>query len=286
VSDTDVLTGGDGFADAVTVSFADAERGWYGLARLGLADDQGSALAVLFEGRQVAGALAQGSLEKPSTDWSAMTLGGLRHGTDVPFERWTLGWEGEDAGFDLVLEAVSAPAHASPGLAELGGMEGYEQLITVKGTARAGDRTADIDGIGQRGRSWGAADWGSLSLTRTVSAWLGADRGGIVLSSLRPRKAKNHDDERIWAAVVQAGEPAEVFEPRLSTTYDGDGHQRRAGLELWMDDSEDGYAIRAAGEVLCGSSMDLGALTLDLAFMRWRSDGVEGIGRYDILRKN
>jgi hypothetical protein len=283
-NDIDVRTGGDGFADAVTVSFADDERGWYGLARIGLAG-QGSALAVLFEGREVAGALAQGALGAPEGgDWSAISLGGLRHGVDVPFERWTLGWEGEDAGFDLVLEAVSAPAHLSAYVADLGGMEGYDQLIAVRGTVRSGETRVEIDGLGQRGRSWGVADWNSLQLTRTVSAWMGADRGGVVLSSLRPRKAKNHDDERVWAAVVEGGEPAEVYDPRLSTTYDGDGHQRRAGLELWMEE-EGGLPVRAAGEVLCGSSLDLGALRLDLAFMRWRADGVVGVGRYDILRK-
>ena len=64
----------------------------------------------------------------------------------------------------------------------------------------------------------------------------------------------------------------------------GDGHQRRAGLELWMSE-EEGYPHRAAGEVICGSSLELGALRLDLAFMRWHAEGVTGVGRYDILRK-
>jgi len=34
-----------------------------------------------------------------------------------------------------------------------------------------------------------------------------------------------------------------------------------------------------------GSSLDLGALRLDPAFFRWRSEGAEGVGRYDVLRK-
>jgi hypothetical protein len=281
VSDTEVRTGGAGFADAVTVSFADAERGWFGMARLGLSD-AGSALAVLFQGREPVGALAQGALDAPAApDWSAISLGGLRHGVDAGFERWTLGWEGADCGFDLLLEAASAPA----GWAELGGMDGYEQLVTVRGTVRAGDTVAEIDGLGQRGRSWGVADWKGLSLVRTVSAWMGAEQGGIVLSALRPQKAKGHDAETVWAAVIERGDPIEVSDPRLSTTYDGDGHQRRAGLELWLSDEEDHYPVRAAGEVLCGSSIDLGALQLDLAFMRWHADGAEGVGRYDVLRK-
>ena len=41
----------------------------------------------------------------------------------------------------------------------------------------------------------------------------------------------------------------------------------------------------AAGEVVCGTSLDLGRLRLDCAFLRWRMEGREGVGRYDILRR-
>jgi hypothetical protein len=37
--------------------------------------------------------------------------------------------------------------------------------------------------------------------------------------------------------------------------------------------------------VLCGSSLDLGSLTLDCAFFRWHLEGRAGVGRYDILRR-
>jgi hypothetical protein len=59
--------------------------------------------------------------------------------------------------------------------------------------------------------------------------------------------------------------------------------QRRAGLELWVD--EESHARRAAGEVVCGTSLDLGRLRLDCAFLRWHMEGREGVGRYDILRR-
>ena len=279
---------GEGFADAVTVSWGDDARGWYGMARLGMAaDGQGSALAVVFRGREPVSALALGGLELPAdAGWSSLELAGLRMTIDQPLDRWTLSCDGTDQRFDLVLEAVSAPAElaASDPVAGLGGMEGYEQLVRVRGSVEIGGETVEIDGLGQRGHSWGVADWSRLELTRTVSAWLGEEQGGIVLSSLRPAGADGHDEEAVWAALVERGEAVPVADPRLSTTYDGDGHQRRAGLELWVTD-EDGYPHRAAGEVICGSSFDLGALRLDMAFMRWRSEGATGVGRYDILRK-
>lgn len=281
---------GAGFADALTVSWGDPEHGLYGLARLGLAetDDgpRGSALAVLFRDREPVGALAEGGLELPEdADWSGLALGGLSTAVQAPLERWTVAWEGAEHGFALELEAISAPAEVDAGdpVARIGGMAGYEQLVRVRGAVHDGGESLPVDGLGQRGRSWGVADWTALGLVRTVSAWLGEERGGVMLQSLRPEAITGHGDEATWACLVEGGEPVAVGDPRLSTTYDGEGHQRRAGLELWA--TEDGYPYRAAGEVVCGSSIELGALRLDLAFMRWHAEGATGVGRYDVLRK-
>ena len=45
------------------------------------------------------------------------------------------------------------------------------------------------------------------------------------------------------------------------------------------------HAHRMAGEVLCGTSIDLGEQRLDSAFFGWRMEGREGVGRYDVLRR-
>jgi hypothetical protein len=39
------------------------------------------------------------------------------------------------------------------------------------------------------------------------------------------------------------------------------------------------------GEVVTGSTLELGALRLDVAFMRWHIEGRTAVGRYDILRR-
>jgi hypothetical protein len=95
---------------------------------------------------------------------------------------------------------------------------------------------------------------------------------------------ESHADEASWAALLDAGGAVAIDDPRLSTTYDGDGHPRRAGLELWVGE-DDGYPRHATGEVICGSTLDLGQLRLDCAFVRWRMDGRSGCGRYDVLRR-
>jgi hypothetical protein len=75
-----------------------------------------------------------------------------------------------------------------------------------------------------------------------------------------------------------------IDDPRLSTTYDEEGFQRRVGLELWVG-GEDAYARRASGVVVCGGALDLGEHRLDCAFLHWRMDGRPGVGRYDVLRR-
>ena len=89
------------------------------------------------------------------------------------------------------------------------------------------------------------------------------------LSAVRPAGAESHADEAHWGALLDAdGAELAIDDPRVSTTYDADGHQRRAGLELWVGE-EDDYPRRGAGQVLCGSSVELGQLRLDCAFFAW-----------------
>jgi hypothetical protein len=103
---------------------------------------------------------------------------------------------------------------------------------------------------------------------------------------VRPAGATGHDREVAWGALLDPAGSVHVGDPRLSTTYDADGRQRRAGLELWVGDGDGAdFARRAAGEVVCGSTLELGALRLDAAIFRWHSEGRSGIGRYDIVRR-
>jgi hypothetical protein len=122
-----------------------------------------------------------------------------------------------------------------------------------------------------------------MESVRTVSAWLGEDRA-VGLQAVRRPGQSGHDGDAISAWMLGEEGTLQLSEARLSTTYDDSGRQRRAGLELWeRDDSE--YPHRVAGEVVCGSTFDLGALRLDTAFFRFRMEGREGAGRYDLLRR-
>lgn len=284
--------GGAGFTDAVTVSFADPAAGLYGLARLGLSptgdgsERRASALAVLFEGREPLTAVADGSLPVPAdAEWTALVTPSLTMTVDAPLERWSARFEGERHAFAIELEALSPPAvlEGEAEASRVGGMQGYEQLCRVTGSVRTPDAEHAIDGLGQRGHSWGAPDWSRLAASRTLAAWFGPDLG-VAVSALRPEGAGGHDEEARWGALLGPDGVLPVADPRLSTTYDDAGHQRRAGLELWLSDDDD-HPRRAAGVLLCGSTLDLGSLRLDCAFLRWHMEGRVGVGRYDVLRR-
>jgi hypothetical protein len=280
-------------ADSVTFAFGDPEADAYGVARLGLSEAggqrHGSALALLFAGPTPVTALARGDIPVDAdASWDTIELGSLRAATEAPLARWQVEFEGGDAsGFSLEFEATGDPAELGDGdpVARLGGLAGYEQPCRVEGTVRVGGRERRVACLGQRGHLWGDPDWERVALTRTVTAWTD-DGPSAALVAVRPARARHHAEEAMWAAFWQGRALLPLAESRLSTTYDADGRTRRAGLELWpaTEDGEDPWPRRGAGEVICGSSLDLGALRLDCAFFRWHLEGRAGVGRYDVIR--
>jgi hypothetical protein len=232
---------------------------------------------LVFSGGEPVAVQADGVVDVTDRTWAGIDAAGLSTTVERPLDAWTLSFASDAATFDLKVEATSAPGEMADG-----GMEGYEQLCRFNGDATIAGRRVAIDCLGQRGHSWGAPDWETMALARTLGVWIGEDLG-VSLLAIRPAGTDRHDQESVGAYLYEGGEPVRVGDPRLSTGYDGEQHQRRAGLELWVD--EDAHARRAAGEIVCGTTLDLGRLRLDCAFLRWHMDGREGVGRYDILRR-
>jgi peptidoglycan/xylan/chitin deacetylase (PgdA/CDA1 family) len=269
---------GDGFADSVTVAFGDPRAEVHGLVRIGLQPGEpatGSVLAVLFAGSETVDVAARGDVEVTEPGWESATVDAVTLATEEPLSEWGLRWEGR---LDLRVSALSPPVETA-----IGGLEGYEQLCRVEGTATVDGAERGVSCLGQRGHNWGVADWDHMDLARTVCAWWDEDHA-LMLTAIRPAGADHHDSEEVAAHLLE-GEPVAVADPRLSTTYDAEGHQRRAGLELYVTGEDDEYPRRVAGEVTCGTSLDLGRLRLDCAFFEWRTEGRAGTGRYDLLRR-
>jgi hypothetical protein len=288
----------EGQSDAVTVAFSDADADVCGVARIGRAMTGGdvvtSGLAVLFSGGQPVAVRAEGGVPAgEGLGWGRAEAAGVWTEVVDPLRAWRVHFDDEDGqhAFLLDVEAVSAPAElgADVPAGRLGGMQGYDQLVKVTGKVTIGGRERTFSGRGQRGHSWGAPDWDKLGLARTLGVWLEGD-AGITLTAVRPAKAASHADEAVHAVLLgrdgETDQPVSlvVADPRVSTTYDGEGRQRHAGLELYETD-EAAHARRAAGEVACGTTLDLGRLRLDTAFFTWRMEGRNGVGRYDVLRR-
>lgn len=275
---------GEGFGDSVTFSFADRESDLYGLARLGLApqEEQASALAVLFSGTEPLAARTE-SVELAAPHAWSFTVGEVATEVLAPLGAWRVVLDG---AFDLRFEAISEAIDLGGGdAARASGLEGYEQLSRVEGEVTVRGRTRPLICLGQRGHGWGPAPWERIELARSVCAWLD-DGTAVTLAAVRPAAAAEHAEEALTAFLVDPAEspPVAVDEPRLSTTYDADGHQLRAGLELWVG-PEDEMPRRVVGEVSCGTTFELGRLRLDCAFFSWRMEGRAGAGRYDVLRR-
>jgi hypothetical protein len=111
-----------------------------------------------------------------------------------------------------------------------------------------------------------------------------ADGGLLALSAVRPLSATGHGEEAVGAVLCGPdGAPVDVSETLLSTEYGPDGVQRRATLELWLDD-EDGQPLRGAGTLISAAEVNHPGLTGTVAFFRWALEGREGLGHYEVLR--
>ena len=239
-------------SEAVTVAFGDRGAGLYGVARTGM--------GILFAGTESVAV---------RTDGVAIDAGDAQ-------QPWRASVDG---AFEIEVEGLAAPADVA-----VGDVEGFEQLCRVRGTAVVDGERRSVDCLGQRGRSGGRADWSKLALARTLSAWLDEETA-VTMTAIRGGSAKHHADEEVAAHLILGGTPLPVADPRLSTTYDAGGRHVHASLELWVGDGEGEYPHRAAGDVVCGTTLDLGNLRLDSAFFEWRMEGRTGVGRYDVLRR-
>jgi hypothetical protein len=178
------------------------------------------------------------------------------------------GWRAELAG---VLELELAPV-AEP--AELG-KEVTARVCRVRGRA-AGKA---IECLGTLAETRSPPVWEQLDAVRAISALV--DEGNaLVALARRPRNALGHGQERISARLLHDGKLMAVEDARISTVYDSGGRQRSAGLELWLPGEE--LPHRGSGIVIAGSSVDLEGLRVHTAVFRWRLDGRDGVGAYEL----
>lgn len=137
-----------------------------------------------------------------------------------------------------------------------------------------------VDCLGTVSETVKAPRWDDLDLVRTVAALMD-ERNAFIALAKRPRGAEGHGKEKVTGVLLVDGEARTVEDVRISTVYDGGGRQRSAGLELWVKGEE--YPHRGSGAAVAGSSLDLTGLSVQVAMFRWRLDGREAVGGYELM---
>jgi len=180
-------------------------------------------------------------------------------------------WKASGADWNIALEPESAGAASEAVDASL-------VLCTVRGVVSLHGATHELDCLGVR--LVAAAD--ALQSLRLVAGWLQSDTA-FALLALRPNGADGHGQDRIAALLVGEGEGISVFDPRLSTTYGGDGAPRHATIELWVGENEDAELRfkRFAGEAEPSSGrLSADGLTVECHALQGRDADASGPGVY------
>lgn len=171
-----------------------------------------------------------------------------------------------------------------------------EQLTLCRaiGTLQRGEEEIEIGSVAISFAS--DAESRPQASRRSIAVVL-ADGGLLAASAVRPPGAEHHSDEALVAALAEPGRPADggpddvavaacehrFDEVLLSTSYDSEGMQRRATLELWPAGDSGDPPVRGAGTIVCGTTLEVDGARIDTAFFRWSIEGRPGFGRYEIM---
>ena len=184
-------------------------------------------------------------------------------------------------GASLKLELIPVATAISLGGEGSGGEE--LSVCRVLASLDAGGKTRQISCLGIRSAGI-EPEPADASLTRSIAVAF-SDGGILAAARSAPREAQRRTPTRRSSRPSPSPiEPTRFEETLLSTQYDGEGRQVRATLELWPEqDSTPRPARRAAGTIVCGTSLALAERRLDVAIFRWSMEGKPGLGRYEVL---
>ena len=187
----------------------------------------------------------------------------------------TGGWRLHGYGVELNVSAAGEDA------VDLRGE--FDAVCRVRGGITVEAVEHDVDCLGRLAAHAGTGELDKFESVRDVSAWFDPVHGLSVVA-LRPRKARGQDADVVSAVALEPEGSLAIDDPRLSTTYAGDGRPLRVGLELWLatgDDEEEQFPRRASGETVgVAATGGIGRFNVLAQFVRWDSRYGSGAGVY------
>jgi hypothetical protein len=217
---------------------------------------------------------------------ACLAVGTLADREEVAFEPASI--EGAAGDPDWLLSSdrgtVRISAGVADGVIELATGEGAPATGRAAGTLQIGGREHRLDAGALR---CSELPGGRLDSIRLVGTWFPAPYGLALLAG-RPEGAAGQDRDQIEATVLGEDQELKLFEPRLSTTYDGDGAVSRMGIELWLGESEEGEQTsrRVAGERSGSRAVaTVAGARVEALGMRCHGRGEDGAGVYLLLRQ-
>lgn len=188
-------------------------------------------------------------------------------------------WHLAGGGCDLQAEAIAPEPGSATAPAERPPAAGLQELCRVRGVVTHDGTERRIDCLGARSEVDGI-DPSSLSSVRAVGGWFDDDEA-FALLALRRARTPGQEADVMAATLFDPDGWIAVSDPRLSTTYDGDGVPTRVNLELWVSEGEHEFPRRAAGEAAAaGAGLSRPGLDVRAVPLRCHSRGREGSGIY------
>ncbi len=215
----------------------------------------------------------------PEADWDATSIDGVTYRMIEPRRRWTLALDdGDDKAFlefDGFSPCFDYADNREP-LPRAVAWGHFEQSGTVRGDLHLGEHRIAFDGVGQRDHSWGFRQWdgvrewhwvtGLLGTTRSFNLFHVVDGQGCVSAS---------------GYVYDAG-TARPIVGADRRTREGDGRVPE-GYELTLE-VEGGRVFEfAARRSHTSVALRPGSTTVQEVPMHLASDGLEGVGVYELL---
>ena len=240
---------------------------------------------VLFAGREPVAAIARGGLEVAPTARTGprSSSPGCGSTVDEPLRAWTRRLRRRRGRVRADASRRSAPPAELDAADPVAQRRRDERLRAARAACAApcapAGASATCRCLGQRGHAWGEPDWEPHRARRARSAPGSTTAPALTLSRGAPGRRDGHADEaRLGRRCSTSRARARTSTTRGCRRPTTPTAASAAPASSCGSSDDEPARDRAAGEVLCGSTLDLGALRLDCAFFRWRIEGRSGVG--------